>query len=141
MRQYTHLTEHERYHIWLMIGQQDSLTSIANRMGRSVSTISREIKRNIGKRGYRYQQAGRFAHASHQTKNGSSEFPMGKSQTMVKNGYKSIFYGDIQMKDTALGTLLLGLSEPWRITAITPDLNRQINDHPDRLASGNERRV
>ncbi len=69
MRQYTHLTEHERYHIWLMIGQQDSLTSIANRMGRSVSTISREIKRNTGKKGYRYQQAGRFAHASHQTKN------------------------------------------------------------------------
>ncbi len=27
VRQYTHLTEHERYHIWLMIGQQDSLTS------------------------------------------------------------------------------------------------------------------
>ncbi len=23
MRQYTHLTEHERYHIWLMIGNTD----------------------------------------------------------------------------------------------------------------------
>ena len=26
------------------------------------------------------------------------------------------------MKDTALFTQLLGLSDPWRITAITPDL-------------------
>ncbi len=26
------------------------------------------------------------------------------------------------MEYTALGTLLLGLSDPWRITAITPDL-------------------
>ncbi len=33
---------------------------------------------------------------------------MGKSQTMLKNVYKYIFYGDIQMKDTALVTYLLG---------------------------------
>ena len=30
------------------------------------------------------------------------------------------------MKDTALGTLLLGLSAPWRIAAITPDLTDKL---------------
>ncbi len=45
------------------------------------------------------------------------------------------------MKDTALFTQLLGLSDPWKITAITPGSDRQINYPPDRLAKGNERRV
>ncbi len=35
----------------------------------------------------------------------------------------SVFsYGAIQMKDTTLFTHLLGLSVPWKITAIMPDL-------------------
>ncbi|MDP2098326.1 MAG: helix-turn-helix domain-containing protein [Methylobacter sp.] len=34
-----------------------SLEEIAKDIGRSTSTISRELRRNKGKRGYRYQQA------------------------------------------------------------------------------------
>ncbi len=68
MKQYTHLTEQERYHIYLMIRQKNSLTSIAKIMNRSVSTISREIKRNTGKKGYRYQQACRLAGSRHKEK-------------------------------------------------------------------------
>ena len=57
MTRYTHLTEHERYHIYLMNQQHCTLTEIAKTMGRSRSTISREIKRNTGGNGYRYKQA------------------------------------------------------------------------------------
>ncbi len=49
MQKYTPLTEQERYHIYLMLKQQNSLTSIAKTMDTSVSTISRELKRNTGK--------------------------------------------------------------------------------------------
>ena len=35
----------------------DSLREIARQLGRSPSTISRELHRNSGGRGYRYQQA------------------------------------------------------------------------------------
>lgn len=57
MKKYTHLTEAERYHIYLMIKQGFSLRLIAKIMNRSLSTISRELKRNTGKRNYRPKQA------------------------------------------------------------------------------------
>ena len=68
MTRYTHLTEHERYHIYLMNQQHCTLTEIAKAMGRSRSTISREIKRNTEGNGYRYKQAHRFAQTRHQQK-------------------------------------------------------------------------
>ena len=69
MKQYTHLTEHERYHIYLMHRNKNSYTTIAKSMNRSISTISREIKRNTGKRGYRYKQAHVLACDRHNNKN------------------------------------------------------------------------
>ena len=68
MKRYTHLTESERYHIWTMKKQNNSLRSIAKDMDRSVSTISREIKRNSGQRGYRHNQAQEFASYRHKEK-------------------------------------------------------------------------
>ncbi|KAF3979291.1 MAG: helix-turn-helix domain-containing protein [Methylococcales symbiont of Iophon sp. n. MRB-2018] len=50
MKIYTHLTEAQRYHIYLMKKQAFSLRFIAKTLNRSVSTISREIKRNTGKK-------------------------------------------------------------------------------------------
>ena len=68
MTRYTHLTEHERYHIYLMNKQNCTLTGIAKTMGRSRSTISREIKCNTGGNGYHYKQAHRFAQTRHEYK-------------------------------------------------------------------------
>ncbi len=55
MKSYLHLTEHERYHIHMMNRQNHTLTEIAKTMDRNKSTISREIKRNIGGNGYRHK--------------------------------------------------------------------------------------
>ncbi|SSC11334.1 Mobile element protein, partial [thiotrophic endosymbiont of Bathymodiolus puteoserpentis (Logatchev)] len=41
-------------------------TFIAKSMGRNKSTISRELSRNTGKRGYRHKQANRLADERHQ---------------------------------------------------------------------------
>ena len=57
MRAFNCLTQEERYHIYPEHKKKVSLGDIAKDMGRSKSTISRELRRNKGKCGYRYQQA------------------------------------------------------------------------------------
>ena len=54
---YTHLTEDERYHIDELLRLDYTQAAIADELGRSASTISRELRRNRGKRGWRPRQA------------------------------------------------------------------------------------
>ena len=54
---YTHLTREERYQIYALKEAKHSQSEIAEIMNRSKSTISRELKRNCGKRGYRPKQS------------------------------------------------------------------------------------
>ena len=49
MRTFNHLTQEERYHIYIMHKKKFSLGEIAKDMGRNKSTISRELRRNKGK--------------------------------------------------------------------------------------------
>ncbi len=54
---YKHLTEEERYQIDDLQREGFSQADIAAQMGRSRSTLSRELRRNKGERGYRPRQA------------------------------------------------------------------------------------
>ena len=65
---YTQLTLEERYHIQVIRKQGNSLRSIVIEMGRSHSTLSRELRRNQGGRGYRHKQADRLAFQRHRNK-------------------------------------------------------------------------
>ena len=58
---YTQLTEVERHQIQLLLKEGYKKNAIADRLGRHASTVSRELKRNTGLRGYRPQQAQRLA--------------------------------------------------------------------------------
>ena len=58
---YKHLAQEERFLIYKRLQAGDSRRTIAEELGRSPSTVSREVKRNKGKRGYRYKQANEFA--------------------------------------------------------------------------------
>lgn len=58
---YTHLTQEERYHIYALQAMGKSLRQTAKDLKRDRSTVSREIKRNKGARGYRPNQAHRLA--------------------------------------------------------------------------------
>jgi IS30 family transposase len=58
---YTHLTREERYQIYALIKAGHKPSEIADVLERSRSTISRELARNRGKRGYRPKQAQRLA--------------------------------------------------------------------------------
>ena len=57
MRAYTQLTQEQRYQISAMKQIGNSQKEIAEELGVHKSTISREVRRNIGERGYRPKQA------------------------------------------------------------------------------------
>lgn len=57
MRKYTQLTQGQRYQIYAFFKAGFSKTQIASEIGVHKSTISREMKRNRGKKGYRPKQA------------------------------------------------------------------------------------
>ena len=61
MKHYTHLTQEQRYQISVLKKSAYSYSEIADIVGCHKSTISREIKRNTGKRGYRPLQAQEMA--------------------------------------------------------------------------------
>lgn len=61
MKKYTQLSQDERYEIYVALKSKTSLSVVARELGRSRSTIYREIKRNIGQRGYRAKQAQQFS--------------------------------------------------------------------------------
>ena len=54
---YTHLTQIERYQIYALRKAGQTQRQIASLLKRSESTISRELRRNTGSRGYRPKQA------------------------------------------------------------------------------------
>ena len=54
---YKHLSQNERYQIFGLMKAELTVSQIALQVGRSKSTISREIIRNAGRRGYRPRQA------------------------------------------------------------------------------------
>jgi len=58
---YNHLSQNERYQIFSLMKAGLNCTQIAEILGRSKSTISREIRRNKGGRGYRPKQADQLA--------------------------------------------------------------------------------
>ena len=66
---YTHLAAEERHYIATRHKLQESTTQIAKALNRNQATISRELRRNRGKRGYRHQQAQRLASQRQAQKN------------------------------------------------------------------------
>ena len=58
---YHRLTQQERYQIYALLKEGLSLSAIGNNIGKNKSTISRELKRNTGQKGYRPKQANIFA--------------------------------------------------------------------------------
>jgi IS30 family transposase len=60
---YTHLTQAERYQIAILSKAGHEQSEIARVMNRHPSTMSRELRRNRGQRGYRPKQAHEFSKA------------------------------------------------------------------------------
>jgi len=65
---YKHLCPEERHYIEIELKKGISQNKIAESLGRSQSSISRELGRNTGQRGYRNKQAESFAQERHKNK-------------------------------------------------------------------------
>jgi len=61
MRTYTQLTHIQRYQIYALLKTGHLQIEIAETIGVHKATISRELRRNRGRRGYRPKQAHQFA--------------------------------------------------------------------------------
>ena len=68
MRRYTQLTREQRYQIFALMKAGHNQSEIAMIVGRGKSTISRELGRNRGLRGYRPKQAHQLADARQQNR-------------------------------------------------------------------------
>ena len=78
---YKHLSQIERYQIASLMKAQHSITQIASLIGRHKPTISRELRRNAGSRGYRPKQASELAiERSKQSRNAYTVAPWVKEQ-------------------------------------------------------------
>jgi IS30 family transposase len=78
---YKHRSQIERYQIASLMKAQHSITQIASLVGRDKSTISRELRRNDGSRGYRPKQASELAvECSEQSRNAYTVAPWVKEQ-------------------------------------------------------------
>jgi len=71
MKRYTQLTQEQRHQIYALKKAGLSQCRIASLLGVHKSTISREIKRNCGQRGYRPKQAQRLSQQRRQSKHRS----------------------------------------------------------------------
>ena len=65
---YKHLSSEDRHYIEIESKKGSSKKAIAKSLGRSESSIHRELKRNTGDRGYRHKQAHSKASLRHQEK-------------------------------------------------------------------------
>jgi IS30 family transposase len=65
---FKHLSLTERHYIELESKNGTSMNKIAKKLNRSQGSISREIKRNIGQKGYRHKQAHSHSIERHKTK-------------------------------------------------------------------------
>ena len=61
METYSQLTSEQRYQIYALLKNQHSQSEIAATIGLHKSTVSRELRRNTGRRGYRPRQAHNLA--------------------------------------------------------------------------------
>ena len=78
---YKHLSQIERYQIHSLMKAQHNITQIARLLGRDKSTISRELRRNAGCRGYKAKQACELAcKRSESSRNANTLAPWVKEQ-------------------------------------------------------------
>ena len=134
MKHYSQLTPEQRYIIYSMLKIGLTQSMIAKVIGVDKSTVSRELKRNSGKRGYRPKQADAFAKDRQQGKskdridNITCSFI--KLLTERKSGLALIYKVDRRTKENtedAIKRLLSSIS--GQVHTITSDNGKEFANH------------
>ena len=80
---YKQLASEERYYIEVQHRTRNSFRQIAKSLGRSHSTIVRELQRNKSARGYRHKQAGEAAKQRHHAKKKSTKLDSSMKEKII----------------------------------------------------------
>jgi len=140
---YHHITETERYqiHAYKKAGWRQK--AIANALGRSPSTISREMRRNTGNNGYRPLQANNLAQ-SRQTRSAANAYCIPVSNWIKIEQYLREDWSPEQISGrTGLASTESIYLHVYRDKAAGGDLHRHLRCRKKlrkRYASGKERR-
>ena len=84
---YTHLTVGERYQIYALVGKQCTVREIGEALGRDKGTVSRELRRNRGAKGYGPKQAQALPEVRRQETHNARKIPpetLAVAETMLR---------------------------------------------------------
>lgn len=120
MRNYTQLTKEQRYQISALLKTGQSQTKIARVIGVDKSTISRELKRNKGRRGYRPKQA----NAKAQARKNKSKARIGLEQWQQVDQWLRLDWSPQQIHDQLLILQEQAISHEWIYQHVLADKQR-----------------
>ena len=106
---YSQLTYEQRYLIYEFLKMGYKQTEIAEAIGVNKSTISRELKRNTGKRGYRYKQAQRRA----ERRKGKTKRRITPEDWLIIEGYLQKDFSPEQTSHWVLQGYGIQVSHEW----------------------------
>jgi len=104
---YKHLSLEERHYIEISMKNEVTMTAIATALDRSQSTITREVNRNKGLRGYRHQQAERKARERHAAK--PKAIKLTEEITVLIDGYIKADWSPEQIAGRLKGARIISL--------------------------------
>lgn len=144
MKRYKHLSEEERNHLVVLINRGESIRAIAQSLGRSPSSISREIKRNYGKTRYRahcaHDRARHRHHSAHKRDRLKTHALRIEVEAMLNNGWSpELIAGYVQYRPD-LPSISHEAIYQW-IYADAPHLiGSLVRAHPARWPKGTTKR-
>jgi IS30 family transposase len=148
MKNYNHLSEEERNKIFILVNRKKSIREIAESLGRNPSSISREIKKNHGKKRYRSHKAHDRAiekhHSSHKHTRLKSNVLRVEVEKMLYAGWSpEIISGRIK-KESILPRISPEAIYQWIYSDATYLIGCLVRSHPARWPKGkskNGRRI
>jgi transposase, IS30 family len=148
MKNYNHLSEEERNNIFILVNRKNSIREIAVSLGRSPSSISREIKKNFGKTRYRSHRAHDRAienhHLSHKHNRLKSRVLRIEVEKMLSNGWSPEIVSGRLKKQSDLPTISPEAIYQWIYQDAPHLIGCLVRSHPARWPkrkSKNGRRI
>ncbi|MFA9614993.1 MAG: IS30 family transposase [Deltaproteobacteria bacterium] len=114
---YTQLTQEQRYQIHSLLKMEHNQTEIAECLGVHKSTVSRELRRNMGQRGYRPKQA----HQKALSRRGHSRKRIMPERWAVVEAKIHLEWSPEQISDWLKRHLVIQISHEWIYQYILAD--------------------
>ena len=114
---YTQLTQEQRYQIHSLLKMEHNQTEIAECLGVHKSTVSRELRRNMGQRGYRPKQA----HQKALSRRGHSRMRIMPERWAVVEAKIRLEWSPEQISDWLKRHLVIQISHEWIYQYILAD--------------------